>query len=118
MDGKLFQIDVSDVSVASPTHPCVFKTLAALAGQGVLPDGMLYALDGDGKLIPYDRAGVAPANALKGVLSKSIDTATDDAAIGIIHGTVNTEKLVHGAAGDAVTAADLAALEAIMIYPQ
>lgn len=118
MNGKIYEASYSDVSVASPTHPCVFKTLEALADQGELPEGMLYALDANGKLIPYDRAGIAPANVLKGVLAKAIDTAEDDAALGIIHGTVNTEKLCYGIAGDPVIDSDLESLEAIMIYPQ
>ncbi len=118
MNGKILDVSHDEVSVASPTHPCVFKTLEALADQDVLPAGMLYARDADGKVIPYVRDGEAPTNALKGVLSKSVDTAEDDAAIGIIHGTVNSEMLKYGIAGAAVTTADLVALEAITVYPQ
>jgi hypothetical protein len=112
------QVSEGFASVATPTHPPVKKTIEAAAAQGVLPGGMLVALNASSNVIPYNRAGAAPANVLVGVLDKEINTAEDDAAIVIIHGTVNTELLVHGAASGAVTAADLAALEAISIYPQ
>jgi|GEM_PF-2146771 len=118
MNGKTMSASVDYASVATGTHPPVKKTFKAAAAQGVLPGGMLFALNADSDLIPYDRAGAAPANVLKGVLDKEIDTATDDAAIGIVHGTVNTELLKYSAAGSAVTDADLAALEAISVYPQ
>jgi len=118
MKGELFTVEEGYASVATMTHPCVKRTLAAVADQGVLPGGMLYARDADSKVIPYDRAGAAPANALKGVLDKQIDTASDDAAICIVHGTVNGEMLCYGAAGGDVTAADIAALEAISIWPE
>ena len=105
-------------SVATPTHPPIKKTIAAAAAQGVLPGGMLVALDATSKVIPYNRAGAAPANVVKGVLDKEIDTASDDAAVVIVHGTVNTELLVHGAASAVITSADILALEAIGVYPQ
>jgi hypothetical protein len=118
MNGKIFNAEVGYGAVASSTHPCVFKTYKAKAAQGTLPGGMLVALDADSKLVPYNRAGAAPLNVLKGVLSRPIDTTVDDAAIVIIHGTVNSSLLCYGAAGDLVTAADLAALEAMTVYPQ
>ena len=118
MNGKINTVSEGYASVATPTHSPVKKTIAAAAAQGTLPGGMLVALDATSKVIPYNRAGVAPANVLKGVLDKEIDTSSDDAAIVIIHGTVNAELLVHGAASDAITSADIAALEALGVYPQ
>jgi hypothetical protein len=118
MNGKIATINETFASVATQTHPAVKKTLPALASQGVLPAGMLYALNADGKVIPYVRDGAAPANALKGVVDKDVDTSEDDAAIGIVHGTVSAEALAYGINGDAVTVADLAALEAITVFPE
>lgn len=118
MNGKLQAISVDYASVATPSHSPVKKTVKAAAAQGVLPSGMLAAHNGSGELIPYNRAGASPTNVLKGVLDKEIDTSVDDAAIEILHGTVNTELLKYSAAGSAVTNADLVALEAIGVFPQ
>lgn len=118
MNGKIASASAGYASVASPTHPPVKKTILAASAQGVLPGGMLVALDATSHVIPYNRAGAAPANVLKGVLDKEIDTASDTAAIVVVHGTVIAELLVHGAASGAVTSADLAALEAISIWAQ
>jgi hypothetical protein len=118
MNGKIFSGSVGYGSVATPTHSPVKKTILAVANQGELPAGMLYALDANSKVIPYNRTGAAPANVLKGVLDKSIDTSEDTAAVGIVHGTVNQELLVYGADSGAVTVADIAALEAIGIWAQ
>jgi hypothetical protein len=118
MDGKLFTVQEGYTSVANGTHPAVKKTIPAAAAQGVLPGGMLVAFDGSGNVIPYNRSGSSPTNVLKGVLDKEIDTAKDTAAIVILHGTVTRELLVHGAASGAVTAPDIAALEAIGIWAQ
>jgi hypothetical protein len=118
MNGKIFSVSEGYASVATPTHPPVKKVIEAAAAQGALPGGMLTALDATGKVIPYNRAGAAPANVLKGVLDKEIDTSVDTVAIVVVHGTVNGALIVHGAASAAVTAADLAALEAISIWAQ
>lgn len=118
MNGKLQSINVDYGSVATPSHPPVKRTVKAAASQGVLPAGMLTAHNSSGEVIPYNRSGSSPTNVLKGVLDKEIDTSVDDAAIEIVHGTVNTELLKHGASGSAVTSADLVALEEVNVYPQ
>ena len=101
--------------VISQIHPPVLKTMKAKTANGILAAGLLVAKDGSGDLVAYDPAGDSPLNTCVGVLAQDIDTATDDAAVVVCHGTVMLSKLKVGA----VTPDDAAigVLEAMGIYP-
>jgi len=101
-------------SVISAIHPPVIKTMKAKANNGTLSAGLVVAKDSNGDLVAYDPNGVAPLNEVVGVLAQDCDTATDDAALVLRHGTVVLGNLKVGT-GDP-GANDLAALENLGIF--
>ena len=114
MNAVLGTLEAGLSTVISPIHPPVIKTMEAKADNGTLAMGLLVAKDANGDIVAYEPAGAAPLNACVGVLSQEIDTAEDDAAPVIRHGTVIRELLLVGAA--APDAAALAALDALGIF--
>ena len=114
MKANLGSVSPAISSVVTNHHSGITVAMAALADNGTLPEGEILAKDADGKVVAYDPAGVAPLNVAVGVLIEELDTAEDDAALVLKHGTVRREALKVGA--DAADADDVAALEAIGIY--
>ena len=114
MNAILTTIDKTHSSVLDGTHPHILGTMKAKAANGILKEGLLVAKDSSGDLVAYNPLGVSPVTLVVAVLIHDIDTASDDAAVVIKHGTVNKAKLLVGSA--APDAADIAALEAKTIY--
>ena len=114
MKAILSKITPSVSRVVVGTHQAIIVTMSAKAANGILPEGLLVAKDANGKVVAYNPGGAAPLNVLKGVLTQEIDTADDDAATVLRHGTVRIEALKVGAG--AATADDIEALVAVGIY--
>lgn len=114
MNAVLGTLEYGVSSVVSLIHPPVLKTMKAKANNGVLSAGLLVAKDSNGDLVAYDPGGASPLNVCVGVLAQSVDTATDDAAVVVRHGTVVREKLLVGSS--APDAAALAVLEGLGIF--
>jgi hypothetical protein len=114
MKANLGTITIDYSTVITTIHPPVIKTMEALPDNGILPMGTLVAKDGDGLLAAYDPDDLGTLKTCVGVLTRELDTATDDAAPVIVHGTVVLELLKVG--DGALDADDLAALEALGIY--
>lgn len=114
MNAVLGTIEYGANGVVSQVHPPVLKTMKAKANNGTLSAGLVVAKDSNGDLVSYDPGGTAPVNAAVGVLVQDCDTATDDAAVVLRHGTVVLSKLKVGAGAPGAT--DLTALESIGIF--
>jgi len=114
MKANLGSLSPAVSRVATNHHPGIMVPMTALANNGILPEGELLAKNADGKVVAYDPVGVAPLNAVVGVLLEELDTAVDDTALVIKHGTVRREALKVGAS--AAADADIIALQAIGIY--
>lgn len=114
MKANLGTITIDYSSVVTTTHPPVIKTMEAKPANGILPMGLLVAKDGDGLIDTYDPADLATLATCVGVLTRELDTTTDDAAAVIVHGTVVHELLKVGAG--VPDADDLAALDALGVY--
>lgn len=115
MNSKIATVSPNSKSVDAGIHSAVLETRAAAAGADILPAGELAAFDADGKVIQYDPEGVAPANAVVGVIMDSVDTAgeTPDTVL-MVHGTPRRDALtVKGVAADDDA---IAALKAIGIF--
>ncbi len=115
MNAKIGSVSPSSKSIDAGIHPGVLETRAAAAAEDILPAGELAAFNADGNVIQYDPEGVAPANAVVGVIMEAVDTAaeTPDTVL-MVHGTPRRDALtVKGAAADA---AAIAALRAIGIF--
>lgn len=115
MNAILSTVDKTHSSVIDGTHSPILKTLAAKADNGILKEGLIVALDGDGLVDAYDPDDLATLADPVGVLVNELDTAKDNAAVVVKHGTVVKAKLLVGSA--APDAADIAALEALTIFP-
>lgn len=114
MKANLGSVSPAVSRVATNHHPGIMVPMTALADNGTLPEGELLAKNADGKIVAYDPEGIAPLNAVVGVLMEELDTTEDDAALVIKHGTVRRDALMVGAA--AAADADIIALQAIGIY--
>ena len=102
-------------TVIAPGHPGPVRNLVVKTGQGVLKKGLIVAKDASGLIVPYDPAGTDPVNKPVGVLFDGVDTDRVDVAPVIVHGTVYRNRLLVGE--NEPSADDLAALEAITIWP-
>lgn len=115
MNAVLGTTEYGATGVISQIHPPVLKTMKAKADNGILAAGLLVAKDSLGDLVAYDPAGLAPLNVCVGVLAQDIDTANDDAAVVVRHGTVMLGKLKVGTSAPDATA--IGVLEDMGIYP-
>lgn len=116
MNAVLGTMNLDTSSVIDQTHPPVIKTMRAQGANGVIPEGTLAALNAGGNVVAFVRGGAAPLNVCIGVFAKTIDTASDDAAPIVRHGTVVQSKLLTGAV--APNAAEIAALETLGVFPR
>lgn len=116
MNAILSTTDKTYSSVIGGNHPPVLGTLKAKANNGILKEGLILAKDSNGDVVAYNPAGAAPLDTPVAVLVHELDTASDDAAVVIKHGTVVQAKLLVGSS--APDADDIAALEALTIFPQ
>lgn len=114
MNAVLGTIEYGANGVVSQVHPPILKTMKAKANNGILAAGLVVAKDSNGDIVAYDPGGTAPVNAAVGVLVQDCDTATDNAAVVLRHGTVVLSKLKVGSGSP--DADDLAALEALGIF--
>ncbi len=114
MNTVLGTIEYGANGVVSQVHPPVLKTMKAKANNGTLSAGLVVAKDSNGDIVAYNPGGTAPVNAAVGVLVQDCDTATDDAAVVLRHGTVVLSKLKVGAGSPVTT--DLDALEVLGIF--
>jgi len=114
MKAKIASITPTVSRVVVGTHPPIILALAAKTANGVLAEGLLVAKDATGKIVAYDPAGASPLNVCKGVITQELDTAEDDTATVLRHGTVRAEALKVGAA--AAVADDFDTLASIGIY--
>lgn len=91
-------------------HPPVLLSGVKKAGSGAFTVGLLLARDNAGEFSPYDGTGT-----LAGVCD---EPRGDDAAecVYLAHGTVKARLLTRDG-GAALSAADVAALNAMTIYP-
>ncbi|MEW5833044.1 MAG: head decoration protein [Campylobacterota bacterium] len=107
-----------DKPIIDRTHPGVVVAGSFAAAQGLLPKGLIVALDGAGAYVPYDPAATDTTKVPKGVLVEEIDTAETTVAGVVRHGTVVAENLLVGdaTATAAAAAADISALADITIY--
>lgn len=117
MKANLGSVSPAVSRVATDHHPGITVSMTALADNGTLPEGELVAKDADGLIVAYDPDGTGETASLAmvvGVLLEELDTAEDDTALVLRHGTVRREalKVAAAAAGDD----DVAALAAIGIY--
>lgn len=113
MNAEIATFSLDDSSVLSRLHPPILGTLKAGSGE-LLNEGLILAKNAEGNLEAYDPEGEAPLNKPVGVLLHDCDSATDDAAVIVKHGTVVKTALLVG--NKAPTAADLEALEALGIF--
>jgi hypothetical protein len=107
-----------DKPIIDRTHPCVVVAGAFAAAQGILPKGLIVALDGTDTYVPYDPDATDTTKDPKGVLTEEVDTAETIVAGVVRHGTVVAENLLVGDATTtaAASAADISALADITIY--
>lgn len=114
MKANLGSVSPAVSRVVTDHHPGITVPMTALADNGKLPEGELVAKDANGKIVAYDPEGLLTLKVVVGVLLEELDTAEDDTALVLKHGTVRREALKVAAA--AASDADVAALAAIGIY--
>ena len=117
MDAVLKVANYEEKQIIDKTHPPVLLGVKFAADQGVLKRGLLIAvIAGSDEHVPYDPTADDGTEVPKGVLTSAVDT---DGAVqvgtSLVHGTVVSENLHVNT--NALSAADLAALKAITVYP-
>lgn len=96
-------------------HPPVMEGRPAKPNVGTVPDGRVLACDADGLIVSYNAASPAPENIAVGVLAEELETAKDDVAVMLLHGTVRRTRLTV-AGGAAPSATVFAELRVLGIY--
>lgn len=116
-DAKIGSFNVNEESARGAGHPPVIRTIIVAPNQGVLPAGLLVADSASG-LAPWASA-TAETAPLVGVLDLACDTASQDSALAIVHGSVRLSVLKVGAT-DSVAPDEtaLAALLAAGLYTE
>lgn len=104
-------------NIIDPLHPSIISSMEALDNNGVLVQGLIVAKDGNGLIVAYDPNGAPPLDAPVGILTKAIDTAEDNVANVLRHGTVIQDEIILGDGLTDPSASDLEALRVIMIFP-
>ena len=105
----LGQMEVGDRPIIDRTHPAVIIGMKAEQNQGEITRGALLAAGGNGVT-----AADGSATEFAGVLTESIDTAEEEVAAVLVHGTVVRETLLAG--GAAPSEAQIQALAKMGIW--
>ena len=108
-EGVLTTLPFSGEMAHTKDHPPILLSGVKKTGTGAFSVGLLLARDDAGEFSPYDGT-----NTLAGVCDEPCD-ADDATCIYLAHGTAKARLLTKG--GTALTTADVAALNAITVYP-
>ena len=108
-DAVLGRQEFGDRPVIDRTHPAVVIGMKAEKDRGEIPRGALLAAGADGVT-----AAAAGASEFAGVLVEGIDTAREEVAAVLFHGTVVREALTVG--GAAATEAEIQALAKMGVW--
>ncbi len=101
--------DFTDKPVVDRTHPAIVIGKKAKQASGVIKRGTIVSKDATGLTVTF-----AAALGVDGVLTETIDTAIEEVAAVLVHGTVVRANL--SALGTAVTDAQVALLAAKGIW--
>jgi len=113
INGKVGSFGYEGERAHTSDHPPVFKGGPVKADNGSYPAGLVLAVDGNGDLVPCEDLAT---ETIAGINDAPVDTTQEDVAVYVAHGTVKRDMLAKGAAAAALTAADLAKLEALGVY--
>jgi len=100
-----------DTQVIDRTHPAIIRGKKFATGTGTLVRGLVVKADGSGKMV-----GAATGDTPAGVLTEAIDIAAEEVGAVVVHGSVVAENLTL-VDGSAPLAVDLAALDALGVFP-
>lgn len=115
ISGKVGSFSFEGERAHTTSHPPIFKSGAVKADNGEYPAGVVLAANTDGDLVPCEDLA---SETIGGINDAPVDTSEETVARYLVHGTVRKDALLKGAAGTALTDADVAALEAVGIYPE
>jgi hypothetical protein len=114
MNPLLFQTVIGDNAVISKLHPPVVGAASVKPNNGQYPAGLVVAEDSNALLVPWDPAGSAPVNVIVGVITEPVDTTVETEASLMVHGAVNTNKIIVGTGP--IDAAGIKALQKAGIF--